>query len=174
MSVSIPMSFRMQTMIANIKTNYLFCEAKIKKEELPTMNKYIDKLIIIIDDDDNSLYMINEWLTALGGFKNVVTYSNPEKLIEDVKNGLKPDLVISDIELSKYHYDGFILQAELKKLGITDLIFLTAYHREYLMQLYKDIPCIRNKEVEIFFKPFDHRFFNVLKEHFEKKEKENE
>jgi len=77
------------------------------------------KKVIFVDDSATvlmSVDMATEELVSNGTIE-VETYSNPEILLEDIKNGKDYDLLVTDINMPQL--SGFELAIEVKKINKT-------------------------------------------------------
>jgi DNA-binding response OmpR family regulator len=88
--------------------------------------KNINKKILIVEDDENFLFILQKVFTS-SGF-SVITAKNGEAAVELAKNE-KPDIILSDFLLPRL--DGMSMAKKLKELKITTpVVFLTNIENE--------------------------------------------
>jgi DNA-binding NtrC family response regulator len=80
------------------------------------MMSYCDfeKLIVIVDDQFYITELIRDALEN-AGFVNVLCFSNPTNALEMVRNGVIPEVVVSDYNMPEM--TGFELLSSIKKLN---------------------------------------------------------
>jgi two-component system, sensor histidine kinase and response regulator len=96
------------------------------------MNTQNPFLILVVDDEEINLDIIDDCLTP-AGYKTMLV-DHAVKAINVLKSGLKPDLIISDLNMPDMN--GFQFYEEVQKLESLDLVpfvFLTSmYDEEYI------------------------------------------
>ena len=89
-------------------------------------------LILVVDDEEVNLDIIDDCLTP-AGYKTILV-NHAVKAVDILKTGLKPDLIISDLNMPDMN--GFQFYEEVQKLTSLDLVpfvFLTSmYDEEYI------------------------------------------
>lgn len=113
-------------------------------------NKMIKKRILIVDDDPDILTTYKKGLEESGLFE-VDTFTDPEEMLSNFKNGLY-DFLIIDIRLPKM--DGFELYDKMKAIdNKVKICFITAYEINYraLRQVFPEpkLECFIQKPIEI-------------------------
>lgn len=110
----------------------------------------IKKRILIVDDDPDILTTYKKGLEESGLFE-VDTFTDPEEMLSNFKNGLY-DFLIIDIRLPKM--DGFELYDKMKAIdNKVKICFITAYEINYraLRQVFPEpkLECFIQKPIEI-------------------------
>ena len=113
-------------------------------------NKMMKKRILIVDDDPDILTTYKKGLEESGLFE-VDTFTDPEEMLSNFKNGLY-DFLIIDIRLPKM--DGFELYDKMKAIdNKVKICFITAYEINYraLRQVFPEpkLECFIQKPIEI-------------------------
>ena len=82
-------------------------------------------LVMVVDDDAGILKLTELSLTSAGF--SVLTFDNPRDALEDMEEGLRPDVIVSDVSMPGM--DGFTFYSvvrELSELRAVPFLFLTA------------------------------------------------
>ena len=128
MQTAIPIKFFARQKMVNTESSINILQALFERPD--TIN---NKTVFVIDDSETSSMLIKIMLNKIGIY-NVYTFTNPDLLIE--KLYLKPDLIITDIEMSVNNIDGIILYQILKRKGFNNILFITAYSEAELKIMY--------------------------------------
>src|SRR5690606_24726672 len=89
---------------------------------LPTMTS----TLVMVVDDEPAMLKVSEMTLVQAGY-NVLTFDNPLEAVEELREGLRPDVIVSDISMPQI--DGFEFYARARaiaELRAVPFLFLTA------------------------------------------------
>jgi signal transduction histidine kinase len=102
------------------------------------MNNMSSYLILVLDDEEWSLELINEILISSG--YQTILFSSPILALKNLKEGLKPDIIIADIRMPDM--TGFEFYEEVQKihsLNYTPFIFITSLNDDESVRYGKEL-----------------------------------
>ena len=79
--------------------------------------------VMLVDDSPTMLMSIRSVLTKAG--MNVETANDGQEALERIQGGLKPNLVISDVNMPRLDGIGFVREARKAGLRFTPILMLT-------------------------------------------------
>lgn len=116
--------------------------------------KMKEKRIMVVEDEELTMMFITETLEEFG-CKDILEYACGQDIIDTVKNGIVPDLILMDINI-KGAKDGIQTAIEILQLCNTPIVFMSAYNDN------KTINEVLNVSLYGFIsKPFNEREFYI-------------
>ncbi|CAA6817807.1 MAG: Two-component hybrid sensor and regulator [uncultured Sulfurovum sp.] len=85
-----------------------------------------EKRIMVVEDENLTMMFITETLEEFG-CKDILEYACGQDIIDSVKNGIIPDLILMDINI-KGAKDGIQTATEVLQFCNTPIIFMSAYN----------------------------------------------
>lgn len=133
MQTAMPIRFFARQKMINSEGSINLIQNVFSKKTIP--KEIAEKKIFLIDDSETSILLLKLLLEGYG-FTNLHTFTHHEPLLNSIQD--KPDLIITDIEMSINNTDGIILYNQLKELGFHNTLFVTAYSESELYIYYSE------------------------------------
>lgn len=82
--------------------------------------------LVLVVDDEPAMLKVNEMTLVKAGY-NVLTFDNPLEALDDLRDGLRPDVIVSDVSMPPLDgFDFYKATREIAELRAVPFLFLTA------------------------------------------------